>query len=117
MSIRTSNRWNMVAPGSPAIESPSPTRIHEGVQGFVMRAIQSCAKFAKTADKSSPMSMQWPDIRLTGATVLRDGEFQTRSVAIESGCIGRGPFPEIDLTGYYIMPGIIDLHGDAFERQ
>ncbi len=27
-----------------------------------------------------------------------------------------GPLPEIDLTGYLILPGIVDLHGDAFER-
>lgn len=81
-----------------------------------MRAIQSCTNVPKTADKSSSMSMQWPDFRLTGATVLRDGELQMRSVAIEVGRISKGPFPEVDLTGYYILPGIIDLHGDAFER-
>ncbi len=55
-------------------------------------------------------------MRLTGAVVLRDGALQQRSVAVEDGRISRGPFPEIDLRGYYILPGIIDLHGDAFER-
>ena len=55
-------------------------------------------------------------LRLTSATVLRDGALQRRSVAIEDGRISKGPLPEVDLTGYYVLPGIIDLHGDAFER-
>ncbi len=55
-------------------------------------------------------------LRLTGAMVLRDGEMQQRSVAFEDGRISKGPLPEVDLRGYYVMPGIIDLHGDAFER-
>ncbi len=57
-----------------------------------------------------------PPLRLVGATVLRDGEMQARSVALAEGRITRGPLPEIDLAGYLILPGIIDLHGDAFER-
>lgn len=57
-----------------------------------------------------------PPLRLTGATILRDGEMQRRSVCIAGGLIDRGPFPEVDLTGYLILPGIIDLHGDGFER-
>ena len=57
-----------------------------------------------------------PPLRLTGATVLRDGMMQDRTVAIAGGRIDAGPFPAVDLTGYYILPGIIDLHGDAFER-
>lgn len=62
------------------------------------------------------MSVKLPPLRLTGATVLRDGEMQQRSVAIANGRITKGPLPAVDLTGYYLMPGIIDLHGDAFER-
>ncbi|MYM55466.1 alpha-D-ribose 1-methylphosphonate 5-triphosphate diphosphatase [Thalassovita mangrovi] len=57
-----------------------------------------------------------PPLRLTGATVLRDGQMQDRSVVIENGRISKGPQPAVDLSGYYILPGIIDLHGDAFER-
>jgi len=57
-----------------------------------------------------------PPLRLTGATVLRDRELQDRTVAMADGRISGGPFPAIDLSGYYILPGIIDLHGDAFER-
>jgi len=57
-----------------------------------------------------------PPLRLVGATVLRDGVMQRRSVAIADGRITRGPLPEVDLTGYLVLPGIIDLHGDGFER-
>jgi len=55
-------------------------------------------------------------LRLTGATLLRDGELQKRSLAIAGGRITKGPLPEVDLSGYLILPGIVDLHGDAFER-
>lgn len=55
-------------------------------------------------------------LRLTGATILRDGLLQQRSVALEDGYITKGPLPEVNLAGYYVLPGIIDLHGDAFER-
>ncbi|MFC2968584.1 alpha-D-ribose 1-methylphosphonate 5-triphosphate diphosphatase [Acidimangrovimonas pyrenivorans] len=62
------------------------------------------------------MTQLLPPLRLTGATILRDGEMQRRSLALAEGRITRGPLPEIDLSGYLILPGIIDLHGDAFER-
>lgn len=55
-------------------------------------------------------------LRLTGATILRDGELQQRSLAVAEGRITKGPLPEVDLSGYLILPGIVDLHGDAFER-
>lgn len=57
-----------------------------------------------------------PPLRLTGATVLRDGKLQQRSLAVANGRITKGPLPAVDLSGYYILPGIIDLHGDAFDR-
>lgn len=50
-----------------------------------------------------------PPIRLTGATILRDGALRQRSVAILRGRIGKGPLPAVDLTGYLILPGIIDM--------
>jgi alpha-D-ribose 1-methylphosphonate 5-triphosphate diphosphatase len=62
------------------------------------------------------MTPRLPPLRLTGATILRDGALQRRSVAIADGRITRGPLPEIDLSGYLVLPGIVDLHGDAFER-
>lgn len=57
-----------------------------------------------------------PPMRLINATILRDGALQTRSVAVADGQITRGPLPGVDLGGYFILPGIIDLHGDGFER-
>jgi alpha-D-ribose 1-methylphosphonate 5-triphosphate diphosphatase len=66
---------------------------------------------------SGPKMYQWlPPMRLTGAHVLRDGEFQRRSLSFAEGQITRGPLPEVDLSGYLVLPGIIDLHGDGFER-
>lgn len=62
------------------------------------------------------MTRYLPPLRLVGATILRDGALQSRSIAIEGGRITRGPLPEVDLTGYYVMPGMIDLHGSAFAR-
>lgn len=62
------------------------------------------------------MSPTLPPLRFTGAHILRDGEMQQRSLAIRNGRITKGPLPEVDLSGYLILPGIIDLHGDAFER-
>ncbi|MFN6976662.1 MAG: alpha-D-ribose 1-methylphosphonate 5-triphosphate diphosphatase [Gemmobacter sp.] len=62
------------------------------------------------------MTLRLPPLRLVGATVLRDGVLQRRSVALADGQITRGPLPEVDLSGYLVLPGIIDLHGDAFER-
>ncbi|WP_421702140.1 alpha-D-ribose 1-methylphosphonate 5-triphosphate diphosphatase [Aliiroseovarius sp.] len=62
------------------------------------------------------MPQKLPPLRLTGATILREGRMQDRSVVIEDGRITKGPRPAVDLSGFWILPGIIDLHGDAFER-
>lgn len=59
-------------------------------------------------------------MHLQGAKVLRDNSLETEDVSIVGGKIQdtmREPFTSVlDLSGYYILPGIIDLHGDAFER-
>ena len=57
-----------------------------------------------------------PPLRLTGAEILRDGELQRRSLSIDRGRITQSRLPEVDLSGYLVLPGIIDLHGDGFER-
>ena len=62
------------------------------------------------------MSQLLPPLRLIGAQTLRDGVLAQRSVAISGGRITKGPLPAVDLSGYLILPGIIDMHGDAFER-
>ncbi|WP_193184177.1 amidohydrolase family protein [Mangrovicoccus algicola] len=48
-------------------------------------------------------------MRFTGARILRDGILQERSIAIAGGRITKGPLPAIDLSGYVILPGIIDM--------
>ena len=62
------------------------------------------------------MSAFLPPLRLTGAQILRDGEMQARSVSFAEGRLTRAALPEVDLRGFLIMPGIIDLHGDGFEH-
>ena len=58
------------------------------------------------------------ELTLVGADVLRpDGVEVGGALAIGGGLlqeerVGR----QIDLTGYRVLPGIIDLHGDGFER-
>jgi alpha-D-ribose 1-methylphosphonate 5-triphosphate diphosphatase len=61
-------------------------------------------------------------LRITGGRVLlrSDGE-QMVDLAIEDGRIagiGLGVHgPELDARGLLVLPGIVDIHGDAFERQ
>lgn len=62
------------------------------------------------------MSNLLPSLRLTGADVLRDGEMQRRSVSLADGMITSGAATEVDLRGYLLLPGIIDMHGDGFEH-
>jgi alpha-D-ribose 1-methylphosphonate 5-triphosphate diphosphatase len=62
------------------------------------------------------------DIRITGAKVLTDGALETTSVHIDDGVIAaigsdRGAARSIDGSGLIALPGIVDIHGDAFERQ
>jgi alpha-D-ribose 1-methylphosphonate 5-triphosphate diphosphatase len=57
-----------------------------------------------------------PPLRLTGGTVLMDGTLHKTDLSVAAGVIGHEHLPEIDVSGYYVLPGIVDLHGDAFER-
>lgn len=57
-----------------------------------------------------------PPLRLTGATLLRDGALQDRALSLDRGRITRGPLPEVDLSGFLILPGIIDLHATGLAR-
>lgn len=66
-------------------------------------------------------------MRIQGGQVLVDGDFVEADVAIdESGTIvavgGEGVGSKVngrcvDARGLYVLPGIVDIHGDAFERQ
>jgi alpha-D-ribose 1-methylphosphonate 5-triphosphate diphosphatase len=61
-------------------------------------------------------------LTITGGRVLlpNDSE-QVLDVSLEDGCIaaiGRnGHRTQLDARGLLVLPGIVDIHGDAFERQ
>lgn len=57
-------------------------------------------------------------LRLVGADVLRtDGLERGGAIGLADGVLQDvSEAREIDLSGYRILPGIIDLHGDGFER-
>jgi alpha-D-ribose 1-methylphosphonate 5-triphosphate diphosphatase len=57
-----------------------------------------------------------------GQTLLPHGLEPDAVVLVEDGLIAQvgsetSGAPVVDATGLYVLPGIIDLHGDAFERQ
>ncbi len=56
------------------------------------------------------------DLRLTGARVLGPEGWHTEDLAWSAGVIGAVDAPAVDLSGYRVLPGIIDPHGDGFER-
>lgn len=55
-------------------------------------------------------------LRFTGAHILRDTDLTADEVSVDGATLSDGGGQPIDLKGYLIMPGIIDLHGDAFEH-
>ncbi|TVP95152.1 MAG: alkylphosphonate utilization protein, partial [Roseinatronobacter sp.] len=58
------------------------------------------------------------NLRLTGALCLLQNSLEDCDLVINHTCFGAagGALQEVDLTGYWLLPGIIDLHGDGFER-
>jgi len=64
------------------------------------------------------------DLRIAGGRVLLDGGFEETDlhVSIADGTISeigadRAAGRTIDAAGLLVLPGIVDIHGDAFERQ
>ena len=63
------------------------------------------------------------EILIEGGRTLLDGDIVESSLAIADGKIcrtdaaGRSASLELDARGLLVLPGIVDLHGDAFERQ
>ncbi len=64
-----------------------------------------------------------PALSIVGARVLVDGRFEEAVIRIEAGRIaeisgsdGGGTEERIDGRGLLLLPGIVDIHGDAFER-
>mgnify|MGYP001799519562 CR=1 FL=1 len=62
------------------------------------------------------MPFSTPSLRLTGARVLCDSMLADTAISVVYGVIAEHGGPDLDLAGYLVMPGIIDLHGDAFEH-
>jgi alpha-D-ribose 1-methylphosphonate 5-triphosphate diphosphatase len=63
-----------------------------------------------------------PRLRIEGGRVLVGDRFETTSVDLDDGvirAIGRdgGAARALDAGGLLVLPGIVDIHGDAFERQ
>jgi alpha-D-ribose 1-methylphosphonate 5-triphosphate diphosphatase len=63
-------------------------------------------------------------VHIDGGSVLIDGHFEDGAVVVDSksgkicdtDCDARG-MRRLDATGLLVLPGIVDIHGDAFERQ
>jgi alpha-D-ribose 1-methylphosphonate 5-triphosphate diphosphatase len=59
-------------------------------------------------------------MQITGGTVLLGSDGLRRAdLVLRDGLIafGGGSGPRFDASGLLVLPGIVDLHGDAFERQ
>ncbi|NMJ42207.1 alpha-D-ribose 1-methylphosphonate 5-triphosphate diphosphatase [Roseomonas sp. JC162] len=57
---------------------------------------------------------------ITGGSVLRDGAMRAEDLALADGTVASAPAPEaarFDAQGLCVLPGIVDIHGDAHERQ
>lgn len=61
--------------------------------------------------------MSAPALRLVGARVLLPGGLEEAPLCLSEGRIAAdAPAREVDLRGFRVMPGIVDIHGDGFER-
>ncbi|WYK19119.1 alpha-D-ribose 1-methylphosphonate 5-triphosphate diphosphatase [Roseovarius sp. W115] len=57
------------------------------------------------------------DLRLVGAEVLAPDGMGDAPLRLGDGLVQQdSPGREVDLSGYMILPGIVDVHGDAFEK-
>ncbi|MBT54720.1 MAG: alpha-D-ribose 1-methylphosphonate 5-triphosphate diphosphatase [Mameliella sp.] len=57
------------------------------------------------------------ELDLCGARVMRPGGWDAASLSLAGGVIVDGSVGRaVDLTGYDLLPGIVDVHGDGFER-
>jgi alpha-D-ribose 1-methylphosphonate 5-triphosphate diphosphatase len=56
-------------------------------------------------------------LRLEGAEILGPAGLHRNGLSIVAGLISEGPADRaVDLSGYIVLPGIVDVHGDGFER-
>lgn len=57
------------------------------------------------------------ELRLVGAQFLTPDGLREGEVSLAGGrVVADAPHREVDLRGYMILPGIVDAHGDGFER-
>lgn len=59
-------------------------------------------------------------LRITGGTVLGEAGLEAGDLTLRGGVIDDGAPGDsrvLDATGLLVLPGIVDMHGDAFERQ
>ncbi|NDW47997.1 alpha-D-ribose 1-methylphosphonate 5-triphosphate diphosphatase [Ruegeria sp. PrR005] len=57
------------------------------------------------------------ELTLTGAQVLLPSGLERADLSLADGCfVSSATGRRIDLAGYLVLPGIVDLHGDGFER-
>ena len=63
------------------------------------------------------------EIAIEGGELLKGGEFAEGVLTVSGGNIATLSFaaarslPRLDARGLLVLPGIVDIHGDAFERQ
>ncbi len=56
---------------------------------------------------------------LAGRVLMADGSLETADIHIDDGVIAgfeAGHGPNVDVAGHLVLPGIVDNHGDGFER-
>ncbi|NRB04802.1 MAG: alpha-D-ribose 1-methylphosphonate 5-triphosphate diphosphatase, partial [Rhodobacteraceae bacterium] len=58
------------------------------------------------------------ELTFEGAQVLRPDGFDHAPIAVADGLVqgAASAGRRIDLSGYWVLPGIVDVHGDSFER-
>ena len=58
------------------------------------------------------------ELRITGAEVLRSEGLVRAPLVLDGGLVAhdRAGLREVDLTGFLVLPGLVDIHGDGFEK-
>lgn len=67
--------------------------------------------------KNWQIAMKPVELTLTGAEILRDGRLEYGTLTLADGHVELAETGKrVDVTGFRILPGIVDMHGDGFER-
>lgn len=57
-----------------------------------------------------------PPLTLAGADILRDGTIRRGQIGLCDGWLTDAEHPQVDMQGYLVLPGIVDLHGGGIEH-